>query len=86
MYDPIYKELYNIKIVLLLREVEACNKSLKHGKSCGIDTLLKEYFLEAGDILLSHVTDLFFIYYWILIVFRSLGWTVSYSFIQERKC
>ena len=59
MYDPIYKELYNIKIVLLLREVEACNKSLKHGKSCGIDTLLKEYFLEAGDILLSHVTDLF---------------------------
>ena len=34
-------------------------KSLKQGKDCGSDNLLNEYFLEAGDILLSHITELF---------------------------
>ena len=34
-------------------------KSLKQGKACGSDNLLNEYFLEAGDILLSHIIELF---------------------------
>ena len=36
-------------------------KSLKHSKSPGEDTcnVLNEYFIEAGDILLGHLTDIF---------------------------
>ncbi|MEW8547527.1 MAG: reverse transcriptase family protein, partial [Candidatus Thiodiazotropha sp.] len=56
MNDPIYEELDS---VITPSEIEACIKSLKHGKACGADNLLNEYFLEAGDILLSHLTELF---------------------------
>ena len=35
------------------------NKSLKHSKSPGEDNVLNEYFIDAGDILLSHLTDIF---------------------------
>lgn len=48
MHDPIYEELDG---VITSSELEACIKSLKHGKSCGVDNLLNEYFLEAGGIL-----------------------------------
>ena len=36
-----------------------CVNSLKQGKACGTDNSLNEYLLEAGDILLSYITDLF---------------------------
>ena len=34
-------------------------KSLNHSKSPGEDNVLNEYFIEAGDILLSYLTDIF---------------------------
>ena len=40
-------------------EVRECMKKLKQRKACGSDSLLNEFFLEAGDILLSHITELF---------------------------
>ena len=54
--DPVFEELDSS---ITAAEVEKCMNSLKQGKACGTDNLLNEYFLEAGDILLSHITDLF---------------------------
>ena len=58
--DAIFEELdANITESEARSEVQACIKKLKRDKSCGSDSLLNEYFLEAGDILLSHLTELF---------------------------
>ena len=54
--DPVFEELDSSITAV---EVQKCMNSLKQGKACGTDNLLNEYFLEAGDILLSHITDLF---------------------------
>ena len=56
--DPIFDELDSN---ITTEEVRKCMNSLKRGKACGTctDNLLNEYFLEAGDILLTHITELF---------------------------
>ena len=54
--DPMYDQLDN---PVITDEVRKCLQALKSGKACGIDNLLNEYFIEAGDILLTHMTDLF---------------------------
>ena len=54
--DPVYEEL---DVPITTEEVRKCISALKGGKACGSDNLLNEYFIEAGDILLSHITDLF---------------------------
>lgn len=42
-----------------IEEVQCAINSLKRNKSAGTDNLLNEYFLDAGDILAVHLTDLF---------------------------
>lgn len=54
--DPIFEELDS---QITTDEVKKCINALSGGKACGTDNLLNEYFIEAGDILLSHITDLF---------------------------
>ena len=54
--DSIFEEL---DASITESEVQACIKKLKRDKSSGSDNILNEYFLEAGDILLSHLTELF---------------------------
>ena len=54
--DPVFAEL---DAVITESEVQSCIKSLKREKSCGSDNILNEYFIETGDILLSHLTELF---------------------------
>ena len=54
--DPVFEELDSS---ITAAEVQKCMNSLKQGKACGTDNLLNKYFLEAGDIVLSHITDLF---------------------------
>ena len=54
--DAIFEEL---DANITESEVKACIKKLKRDKSCGSDSLLNEYFLEARDILLSHLTEIF---------------------------
>ena len=54
--DPIFEELDS---QITSEEVKKCINALNSGKACGMDNLLNEYFIEAGDILLSHLTDLF---------------------------
>ena len=41
------------------QEIERVIRSLKNNKSCGIDQLLNEYFIESFDILSAHLVDLF---------------------------
>ena len=45
--------------VITTDEVTNAIKSLKNSKSPGLDNILNEYFLEAGDILIGHLTDIF---------------------------
>lgn len=54
--DPIFEELDS---QVTSEEVKKCINALNSGKACGMDNLLNEYFIAAGDILLSHLTDLF---------------------------
>ena len=54
--DCLFEDLDRI---ITTEEVKTAIKSLKHSKSPGEDNILNEYFIEAGDILLSHLTDIF---------------------------
>ncbi|XP_053405132.1 uncharacterized protein LOC128558889 [Mercenaria mercenaria] len=54
--DVIYEQ-FDVRISP--EEIEKAIKSLKKGKAGSIDNLINEYFIEAGDILLGHITDLF---------------------------
>ena len=40
-------------------EIRDIIKSLKRGKSCGMDNLINEYLIETFDILSAHIVDLF---------------------------
>ena len=54
--DSIFEEL---AATITESEVQACIKKLKRDKSSGSDNIINESFLGAGDILLSHLTELF---------------------------
>lgn len=54
--DPSFPELDS---VITIDEVRRAIKSLKRGKAGGIDCLINEYFIEAGDIIGGHLQDLF---------------------------
>ncbi|XP_052820056.1 uncharacterized protein LOC128245877 [Mya arenaria] len=54
--DPIYEELDND---ITPAEVTKAIQSLKRAKAGSQDGLINEYFIEAGDIVLGHLTDLF---------------------------
>ena len=54
--DCVYEDLDRL---ISTEEVKTAIKSLKNSKSPGEDNILNEYFIEAGDILISHITDIF---------------------------
>ena len=54
--DCVYEDLDRL---ISTEEVKSAIKSLKNSKSPGEDNILNEYFIEAGDILISHITDIF---------------------------
>ena len=54
--DSIFEEL---DTTITGSEVQACINNFKCDKSSRSDNILNEYFLDAGDILLSHLTELF---------------------------
>ena len=54
--DSIFEEL---DTTITESEVLACINNLKCNKSSGSDNILNEHFLEARDILYSHLTELF---------------------------
>ena len=49
----------NLDRLISTDEVKTAIKSLKKSKSPGEDNVLNEYFIEAGDILITHITDIF---------------------------
>ena len=49
----------NLDRLISTDEVKTAINSLKKSKSPGEDNVLNEYFIEAGDILISHITDIF---------------------------
>ena len=54
--DCVYEDLDRL---ISTEEVKTAMKSLKNSKSPGEDNILNEHFIEAGDILISHITDIF---------------------------
>ncbi|XP_053380261.1 uncharacterized protein LOC128548803 [Mercenaria mercenaria] len=54
--DPVFAELDS---VITMEEVRQAIKSLKRGKAGGNDGMINEYFIETGDIIGSHLRDLF---------------------------
>ncbi|XP_060585357.1 uncharacterized protein LOC132741248 [Ruditapes philippinarum] len=54
--DVIYEELDG---VITSEEILKAIKSLKRGKAGSLDHLINEYFIEAGDILIGHIVDIF---------------------------
>lgn len=54
--DPVFEEL---DADISLTEVRRCLSDLKRNKAPGNDNILNEYLIETGDILISHITDLF---------------------------
>ena len=49
----------NLDRLISTDEVKTAINSLKKSKSPGEDNILNEYFIEAEDILISHITDIF---------------------------